>query len=185
MNPLPVIQLFYNYQRYTGPIDHPVAHCHFFFQAVHTHKLNKIWLTRLLDAREKDLGSSVFYTTNEIESYAENTYSSLLYLTLQSLGRYIILFIHPCIYLSSAHPSTINSVFISGKITDCIPFNLILHSFYISTEEITQSSSCTHHPIYPSIFYIINLLLKAVFVTSFIRYRRCKHRSCCESYRKS
>ena len=143
MNPFPVIQLFYNYQRYTGPIDHSVVHSHFFFQAVHTHKLNKIWLTRLLDAREKDLGSSVFYTTNEIESYAENTYSSLLYLTLQSLGRYIyhsissslylfivypsllyltlqslgiyiILFLHLCIYLSSVHPSTIHSVFISA-----------------------------------------------------------------------
>ncbi len=45
-----------------------------------------MWFSRVLDAREKDLATSVFYTTSSFEDYSEYTNSSLLYLTLQTLG---------------------------------------------------------------------------------------------------
>ena len=43
-------------------------------------------MTQLIDARESDLDTSVFYKTSDMEAYAERTFSSLLYLTLEVLG---------------------------------------------------------------------------------------------------
>ena len=57
------------------------------FQAIQRHSLSKLWLIRLLEEREKDLNRSVFLTTAAMEGYAENTFSSLLYLTLEALGK--------------------------------------------------------------------------------------------------
>ncbi|XP_072013524.1 NADH dehydrogenase (ubiquinone) complex I, assembly factor 6-like [Amphiura filiformis] len=54
--------------------------------AVHKHKLSKLWLSRILEERERMLDDRPFHTVEEIESYAENTSSSLLYLTLEALG---------------------------------------------------------------------------------------------------
>lgn len=48
-------------------------------------KLSKNWLFRIINTREKYLGNPPFPTLASLESYAENTYSTLLYLTLQSL----------------------------------------------------------------------------------------------------
>lgn len=59
---------------------------HYNAQAIKDHSLNKMWLNRVLDAREKGLESSIFYTTSSLEEYCEYTNSSLLYLTLQVLG---------------------------------------------------------------------------------------------------
>ncbi|CAI8006229.1 NADH dehydrogenase (ubiquinone) complex I, assembly factor 6 [Geodia barretti] len=56
-------------------------------QAIHRHQLSKHWLTRLLDARERELGVSTYLTTSDLEHHAEWTSSSLLYLTLQTLGQ--------------------------------------------------------------------------------------------------
>ena len=47
--------------------------------------LSKSWFLRLLAAREKYLTNTPFPTLDALESYAEHTYSTLLYLTLQSL----------------------------------------------------------------------------------------------------
>jgi NADH dehydrogenase [ubiquinone] 1 alpha subcomplex assembly factor 6 len=48
-------------------------------------KLNKAWFTRIIAAREKYMDNRPYATLAELESYAENTYSTLLYLTLSSL----------------------------------------------------------------------------------------------------
>lgn len=48
-------------------------------------KFSKSWLMRLIDTREKYLDNRPFPTLESLESYAENTYSTLLYLTLQAL----------------------------------------------------------------------------------------------------
>ncbi|CAI8006228.1 NADH dehydrogenase (ubiquinone) complex I, assembly factor 6, partial [Geodia barretti] len=66
------------------PPQHPVAKE--LSLAIHRHQLSKHWLTRLLDARERELGVSTYLTTSDLEHHAEWTSSSLLYLTLQTLG---------------------------------------------------------------------------------------------------
>ncbi|XP_073406513.1 NADH dehydrogenase (ubiquinone) complex I, assembly factor 6 isoform X1 [Dendrobates tinctorius] len=66
------------------PPHHPVALelC----KAVQKHKLTKRWLTRVIDEREKNLDDRAYRNLKELETYAENTQSSLLYLTLETLG---------------------------------------------------------------------------------------------------
>ncbi|KAL2821533.1 Squalene/phytoene synthase [Aspergillus granulosus] len=48
-------------------------------------RLSKIWLTRMISAREATLTNDPYPTLEALESYAENTYSTLLYLTLAGL----------------------------------------------------------------------------------------------------
>ncbi|KAK4988759.1 hypothetical protein LTR66_002613 [Elasticomyces elasticus] len=48
-------------------------------------KLSRSWLTRIVDTREQYLGNSPYSSMEVLERYAENTYSTLLYLTLQAL----------------------------------------------------------------------------------------------------
>ncbi|XP_077127058.1 NADH dehydrogenase (ubiquinone) complex I, assembly factor 6 isoform X3 [Ranitomeya variabilis] len=71
------------------PPHHPVALelC----KAVQKHKLTKRWLTRVIDEREKNLDDRAYRNLKELETYAENTQSSLLYLALETLGVIFIL----------------------------------------------------------------------------------------------
>lgn len=48
-------------------------------------KWSKNWLLRIISTREQYLGNPPFPNLSALESYAENTYSTLLYLTLQAL----------------------------------------------------------------------------------------------------
>lgn len=48
-------------------------------------KFSKNWFTRIIDTREKYLSNPPYPDMAGLESYAENTYSTLLYLTLQAL----------------------------------------------------------------------------------------------------
>lgn len=48
-------------------------------------RINKGWFTRLINARERTLTNDPYPNLASIESYAENTYSTLLYLTLSAL----------------------------------------------------------------------------------------------------
>jgi NADH dehydrogenase [ubiquinone] 1 alpha subcomplex assembly factor 6 len=48
-------------------------------------RLSKNWLFRIINTREQYLGNPPYPTLVDLESYAENTYSTLLYLTLQAL----------------------------------------------------------------------------------------------------
>lgn len=48
-------------------------------------KFSKSWFMRIIDTREKYLSNPPYPDIASLESYAENTYSTLLYLTLQSL----------------------------------------------------------------------------------------------------
>jgi NADH dehydrogenase [ubiquinone] 1 alpha subcomplex assembly factor 6 len=43
------------------------------------------WLKRIIDTRQKHLSNAPFPTIASLESYSENTYSTLMYLTLQAL----------------------------------------------------------------------------------------------------
>ena len=47
--------------------------------------LSRAWLHRLIDTRERHLSHRPHPSLDSLERYAENTYSTLLYLTLQSL----------------------------------------------------------------------------------------------------
>ncbi|KAI1935250.1 hypothetical protein LOZ66_005380 [Ophidiomyces ophidiicola] len=48
-------------------------------------KINKGWLMRLIKAREQHVTNTPYTTLASLEKYAENTYSTLLYLTLSAL----------------------------------------------------------------------------------------------------
>ena len=48
-------------------------------------RLSKNWFHRIINTREQYLGNPPYPTLQALESYAENTYSTLLYLTLSSL----------------------------------------------------------------------------------------------------
>ncbi|XP_028011881.2 NADH dehydrogenase (ubiquinone) complex I, assembly factor 6 isoform X3 [Eptesicus fuscus] len=54
--------------------------------AVKRHNLTKRWLMKIIDEREKNLDDKAYRNIQELENYAENTQSSLLYLTLEILG---------------------------------------------------------------------------------------------------
>ena len=48
-------------------------------------KLSKTWLHRIINEREKYLHSPPYPDIKTLETYGENTYSTLMYLTLQAL----------------------------------------------------------------------------------------------------
>lgn len=48
-------------------------------------KLSKSWLNRVISTREQHLGNPPYPNLTALETYAENTYSTLLYLTLSAL----------------------------------------------------------------------------------------------------
>ena len=48
-------------------------------------KLSKNWFHRIVNTREQYLGNPPYPTLSTMESYAENTYSTMLYLTLSAL----------------------------------------------------------------------------------------------------
>ncbi|CAG8257080.1 unnamed protein product [Penicillium salamii] len=48
-------------------------------------RISKGWLTRLINSREQTLTNDPYPTLAALESYAENTYSTLMYLTLSAL----------------------------------------------------------------------------------------------------
>ncbi|KAG6977673.1 hypothetical protein JG688_00000111 [Phytophthora aleatoria] len=55
-------------------------------KAIHEHDLTRRWFERLLDARDQDLDREDVQSLHELEVYAEQTASLLLYLTLECLG---------------------------------------------------------------------------------------------------
>jgi NADH dehydrogenase [ubiquinone] 1 alpha subcomplex assembly factor 6 len=55
-------------------------------RAVQQHGLTRRWFERLLDARDQDLDVEQPRSLAELESYADKTAASLLYLTLECLG---------------------------------------------------------------------------------------------------
>jgi NADH dehydrogenase [ubiquinone] 1 alpha subcomplex assembly factor 6 len=67
------------------PVDHPISIA--IADALENCELSKSWINRIISARE-DLKrrDTVFSTMNELETYAENSSSALLYLQLEALG---------------------------------------------------------------------------------------------------
>ncbi|XP_067392904.1 NADH dehydrogenase (ubiquinone) complex I, assembly factor 6 isoform X1 [Emydura macquarii macquarii] len=56
------------------------------WKAIKRHNLTKRWLLKIIDEREKNLNDRAYLNIQELETYAENTHSALLYLTLEMLG---------------------------------------------------------------------------------------------------
>ncbi|CAL9705060.1 unnamed protein product [Knipowitschia caucasica] len=56
------------------------------WRAVRKHHLTKSWLLRIIREREKDLEDRAYRNLSELETYSENTQSSLLYLLLEAVG---------------------------------------------------------------------------------------------------
>ncbi|KAM6910743.1 NADH dehydrogenase (ubiquinone) complex I, assembly factor 6 [Xenentodon cancila] len=56
------------------------------WRAVRKHNLSKRWLLRIITEREKGLDDRAYRNLQELETYSENTQSSLIYLLLECLG---------------------------------------------------------------------------------------------------
>lgn len=56
------------------------------FQCIQRYKLSKHWFTRITDARFSQLSNDFYRSIQDMEDYAENTRSSILYLLLESAG---------------------------------------------------------------------------------------------------
>ncbi|RLW13104.1 hypothetical protein DV515_00000416 [Chloebia gouldiae] len=55
------------------------------WRAVKRHNLTKMWFMKIIDEREKNLDDRAYRNIQELETYAENTQSALMYLTLETL----------------------------------------------------------------------------------------------------
>ena len=64
--------------------------------------LSKAWFLRVIDAREKYLDNAPYPDLAALESYAEHTYSTLLYLTLQALPLHSISLDHLASHIGKA-----------------------------------------------------------------------------------
>ncbi|XP_072317139.1 NADH dehydrogenase (ubiquinone) complex I, assembly factor 6 [Eucyclogobius newberryi] len=73
------------------------------WRAVRKHLLTKRWLLRIVAEREKDLEDRAYRSLLELESYAENTQSSLLYLLLEALGLKNVHADHAASHIGKAH----------------------------------------------------------------------------------
>ncbi|XP_061633359.1 NADH dehydrogenase (ubiquinone) complex I, assembly factor 6 isoform X5 [Phyllopteryx taeniolatus] len=73
------------------------------WRAVKKHNLTKRWLTRIIAEREKDLDDRGYRNLQELESYAENAQSPLLYLLLESLGVKDVHADHAASHVGKAH----------------------------------------------------------------------------------
>lgn len=66
------------------------------------HKLSKPWFQRIINTRDGKLSHPGFTDLAELESYAENTYSTLLYLTLSALPMQSITMDHLASHIGKA-----------------------------------------------------------------------------------
>ncbi|XP_036193660.1 NADH dehydrogenase (ubiquinone) complex I, assembly factor 6 isoform X7 [Myotis myotis] len=73
------------------------------WKAVKRHNLTKRWLMKIIDEREKNLDDKAYRNIQELENYAENTQSSLLYLTLEVLGVKDLHADHAASHIGKAH----------------------------------------------------------------------------------
>ncbi|XP_062320962.1 NADH dehydrogenase (ubiquinone) complex I, assembly factor 6 isoform X2 [Osmerus eperlanus] len=73
------------------------------WRAVRKHYLTKRWLLRIITEREKDMEDRAYRTLQELETYSENTQSSLLYLLLESLGVKNVHADHAASHIGKAH----------------------------------------------------------------------------------
>ncbi|RMZ84697.1 hypothetical protein DV737_g966, partial [Chaetothyriales sp. CBS 132003] len=65
-------------------------------------KLSKTWFKRVIDARDQKLSHPGFGSVAELESYAEATYSTLLYLTLSALPVHSVTMDHLASHIGKA-----------------------------------------------------------------------------------
>lgn len=59
-----------------------------FLQAIKKQKLNIIYLKRLISSRENYMLNPLLKTTEDMDTYAENSVSSVYYLFLEAMGLY-------------------------------------------------------------------------------------------------
>ena len=65
-------------------------------------RLSKSWFHRIINTREQYLGNPPYPTLSSVESYAENTYSTMLYLTLSALPQVSITTDHIASHIGKA-----------------------------------------------------------------------------------
>lgn len=86
-------------------------------KAVHTHRLTKRWLQRIIDARYDQMSSDVqFQSLAEVDNFAESTNSSLNYLILEASGVRNVHADHAASHIGKAQ----------GFVTHSVPFTIML-----------------------------------------------------------
>lgn len=119
------------------PAEHPVSKE--LAISLEENSLSKLWFTKLINEREKHLQRTTFQSLEQLEQYAEQTVSSILYLHLESLRVRNANIEHACGHLGKAIgimtilrsvPHSLPSVFIPSEI-------LIKHK--LSTQELLRS----------------------------------------------
>lgn len=95
-------------------------------KAIRQHKLSKRWLQRLVSSREESLTLKSFPSLSALETYAENSVSSVLYLTLETLNQRDVHADHAASHIGRAQ----------GIVTllRAIPFNAQRNRVYIPTD---------------------------------------------------
>ncbi|XP_066539560.1 NADH dehydrogenase (ubiquinone) complex I, assembly factor 6 isoform X2 [Hoplias malabaricus] len=73
------------------------------WKAVRKHTLTRRWLLKIIAEREKDMEDRAYRNIQELESYSENTQSSLLYLLLETLGVKNVHADHAASHIGKAH----------------------------------------------------------------------------------
>lgn len=99
-------------------------------EAVQHHKLSKRWFSRLISSRENHLTSKSFESLSALENYAENSVSSVLYLTLESLNVRTVEADHAASHIGRAQ----------GIITflRAIPYNAKRQQVYVPIDLLVQ-----------------------------------------------
>ncbi|XP_040901331.1 NADH dehydrogenase (ubiquinone) complex I, assembly factor 6 isoform X1 [Toxotes jaculatrix] len=73
------------------------------WRAVRKHYLTKRWLLKIITEREKDMDDRAYRNLQELETYSENTQSSLIYLLLECLGLKNVHADHAASHIGKAH----------------------------------------------------------------------------------
>lgn len=120
---------------------HPVTEL--LTHAIKEGKLTKGFFVRLLDARERDLVSSQPRTLDVLEQYAEDTASSLIYLTLEAQGIRNLNADHAASHIGKA----------AGLVTilRALPYHCKSRQVYIPTE-LTAKHNITSEMLFAGTF---------------------------------
>ncbi|XP_071477794.1 NADH dehydrogenase (ubiquinone) complex I, assembly factor 6-like [Diadema antillarum] len=112
------------------------------FKAVQKHQLSRRWLSRMVDERESTLKDKSFATVSDVETYAENTMSSVLYLTLQVLGVKDIHADHAASHIGKSH-GIVNLIrgipYLAQKRNVLVPMELTM-KYNLSHEDIIRGN---------------------------------------------
>ncbi|KAH6569673.1 hypothetical protein BASA50_002131 [Batrachochytrium salamandrivorans] len=116
-----------------SPPNHPITKT--LAKTLEKTRLSKMWFTKILSARESNMKDTQYNTMTDLEAYAENTVSSLIYLQLEALGISDLNAEH-----AASHSGKAIGIATALRGT---PFNVSKRRFYLPAEIMSQHSVVT------------------------------------------